>query len=90
MPDAQTETGRLRLAVNQGLGQRFIGQFAEDGFAAVNRLGGHSIRVGADGPSAARYRLASPDAVRDWLATVAAQIVDTASEQDGESRSALR
>jgi trehalose 6-phosphate phosphatase len=55
----------------------------EDGFAAVNRLGGHSIRVGAEGPSVARHRLASPNAVRDWLATVAAQIVDTASGEDG-------
>jgi trehalose 6-phosphate phosphatase len=60
----------------------------EDGFAAVNRLGGHSIRVGADGPSAARYRLASPGAVRDWLARAAAQIVDTASGHDDDARSA--
>jgi trehalose 6-phosphate phosphatase len=38
----------------------------EHGFLVVNRLGGHSIKVGA-GESAARWRLASPDAARAWL-----------------------
>jgi trehalose 6-phosphate phosphatase len=46
----------------------------EDGFAAVNRLGGHSIRVGREGPSAARYRLDDAPAVREWLAAVAEEI----------------
>jgi trehalose 6-phosphate phosphatase len=38
----------------------------EYGFAIVNRLGGHSIKVGA-GPSSARWRLADSAAVREWL-----------------------
>jgi trehalose 6-phosphate phosphatase len=46
----------------------------EDGFAAVNRLGGHSIRVGGEGPSGARFRLADAIAVRDWLTAVAGQL----------------
>lgn len=39
----------------------------EDGFAAVNALGGHSIRVGNDEASVARSRLASVSAVVAWL-----------------------
>lgn len=48
----------------------------EDGFHAVHRLGGISIHVG-DGPSAARHRLASPDAVRGWLAALDDRLGDT-------------
>ena len=46
----------------------FIGDDATDehGFEVVNRLGGHSVKVG-EGPSAARWRLAAPAAVRAWL-----------------------
>lgn len=39
----------------------------EDGFAAVNALGGHSIRVGNDEATVARSRLASVSAVVAWL-----------------------
>jgi len=39
----------------------------EDGFAAVNALGGYSIRVGSAGASAARYRFVSVSAVIRWL-----------------------
>lgn len=39
----------------------------EDGFAAVNALGGLSIRVGTGDGTQARYRLATPAALRDWL-----------------------
>lgn len=46
----------------------FIGDDLTDehGFALVNRLGGHSVKVGA-GTSAARWRIADAAAVRDWL-----------------------
>jgi trehalose 6-phosphate phosphatase len=46
----------------------------EDGFAAVNRLGGHSIRVGGEGASAARYRVESTTEVRAWLTRVESAI----------------
>ncbi|MGF1629613.1 MAG: trehalose-phosphatase [Kiloniellaceae bacterium] len=39
----------------------------EDGFAAVNALGGLSIRVGPETESAARHRLANEEAVEAWL-----------------------
>jgi trehalose 6-phosphate phosphatase len=39
----------------------------EDAFAAVNRLGGHSIRIGTDRPTAARHALASVNEVYQWL-----------------------
>ena len=38
----------------------------EYGFRVVNRLGGHSIKVG-DGPTEARWHLDSPAAARAWL-----------------------
>jgi trehalose 6-phosphate phosphatase len=40
----------------------------EAGFAAINRLGGISIRIGADGrPTAARYGLRDVSSVQGWL-----------------------
>ena len=42
----------------------------EDGFAAVNRLGGISMKVG-EGESAAACRVPDVAALRDWLATIA-------------------
>jgi trehalose 6-phosphate phosphatase len=53
----------------------FIGDDTTDefGFGAVNRMGGHSVKVGA-GETAARWRLADPQAVRAWLARSAAAL----------------
>lgn len=39
----------------------------EDGFAAVNRLGGHSIAVGVERATQARWRLASELQALTWL-----------------------
>lgn len=39
----------------------------EDGFAAVQELGGFGVLVGSRSPSAARYGLAGPAAVQQWL-----------------------
>ena len=46
----------------------------EDGFAAVNALGGISIRVGTGDGTQARYRLATPAALRDWLRRLEAHL----------------
>jgi trehalose 6-phosphate phosphatase len=43
----------------------------EDGFAAVNRRHGHSVRVGRAEATAARWRVASVGALCRWLAALA-------------------
>jgi len=45
----------------------------EHAFAAANARGGAAIRVGAPRPTRARFALATPRAVFDWLAAFAAQ-----------------
>jgi trehalose 6-phosphate phosphatase len=61
-------TDYLRESPFKGRRAVFIGddQNDEHGFAAVNQLGGVSIKVGA-GLSCARYRLPDVAAVHDWL-----------------------
>lgn len=61
-------TEYLRESPFKGRRAVFIGDDLNDehGFAAVNDLGGVSIKVGA-GPSCARYRLPNVSAVHDWL-----------------------
>jgi trehalose 6-phosphate phosphatase len=51
----------------------FVGDDLTDeyGFGVINRLGGHSVKVGG-GPSAARWRLAGAAEVRAWLERSAA------------------
>lgn len=48
----------------------FVGDDVSDepAFAAVNALGGHSVKVGS-GPTDARWRLAGVGAVRRWMAS---------------------
>ena len=48
----------------------------EDGFRAANQFSGHTIRVGRGGKSLARWRLAAPAEVRQWLAEVAAALAE--------------
>ncbi|AVP56830.1 trehalose-phosphatase [Pulveribacter suum] len=51
----------------------------EDGFAAVQALGGTGLKVGA-GETAARTRIPSPAAVRDWLHGAAQALATDACE----------
>ena len=52
----------------------FVGDDLTDefGFQLINRVGGHSVKVG-EGKSAARWRLPDSAAVRAWLADFAAR-----------------
>jgi trehalose 6-phosphate phosphatase len=52
----------------------FVGDDAtdEDGFDAVNRLGGYSVRIGAAPDTAARWQCKDVDSLLDWLARLAA------------------
>ncbi len=54
----------------------------EDGFATVNRLGGHSIRVGMEGATAATRRIESVSALLGWLASLPDAILTTAKLQE--------
>lgn len=53
----------------QGRTPAFIGDDVTDeaGFAVVNELGGHSIRVGAAMTTNARYRIADVSSLHQWL-----------------------
>lgn len=44
----------------------------ENGFAVVNAMGGHTIRIGENGPSAAHHRLDDVSSLRRWLESAAA------------------
>ena len=59
----------LALAPFQGRRPVFVGDDLTDehGFAAVDCHGGFGVRVGSRLPTAARYGLHDPSAVRDWL-----------------------
>ena len=46
----------------------------EDGFATVNRLGGHSIRIGTSPTTCARYTVPNVSKLLDWLMEVATQM----------------
>lgn len=46
----------------------------EDGFAFVNEVGGHTIRVGGRGKTAARFRLPDVAAVIEWLEWLAEEL----------------
>jgi trehalose 6-phosphate phosphatase len=54
----------------------FVGDDATDeaGFAAANRLGGASVRVGGPAPTAARWRADSVSALIDWLESAPAAL----------------
>ncbi|MGH8623218.1 MAG: trehalose-phosphatase, partial [Burkholderiales bacterium] len=60
----------------------FVGDDATDeyGFAIVNRLGGHSIKVGP-GPSSAAWRLGDAAAVREWLSAYVAYVAARTDSQ---------
>jgi trehalose 6-phosphate phosphatase len=62
----------------------FIGDDLTDdfGFACVNRLGGHSVKVGP-GASAATGRIADASAVRRWLRSAIEQRHDEGTEAKG-------
>ncbi|MEM7172720.1 MAG: trehalose-phosphatase [Pseudomonadota bacterium] len=46
----------------------------EDGFAVVNEMGGHSIRIGLSGQTAARYALGDVSSFLEWLETFTEQL----------------
>jgi trehalose 6-phosphate phosphatase len=62
----------------------------EDGFAVVNRMGGHSIRVDGDWPTHARWQVDSVAELLDWLAALPGRLdllcPGGAGRQSGASR----
>lgn len=64
----------MAAAPFQGARPVFVGDDLtdEDGFTAAAALGGFGVLVGPARPSAARYVLAGPDAVRAWIGRAAA------------------
>jgi trehalose 6-phosphate phosphatase len=62
----------------------FVGDDLTDdfGFACVNRLGGHSVKVGA-GASVATWRIADAGAVRRWLRSAIEQRDQEGMEEGG-------
>ena len=54
----------------------FIGDDVTDeqGFAVVNDMGGHTIRIGKNGPTEAHYRLNDVSSLRCWLESTAAAL----------------
>jgi trehalose 6-phosphate phosphatase len=62
----------------------FIGDDLTDeaGFAVVNRLGGHAVKVGP-GISQARWRLFDAAAVRNWLAAYLEQLAPGGARRTG-------
>ena len=62
----------------------FVGDDLTDeaGFAAVNQLGGHSVKVGP-GKSGARWRLKNVDEVRAWLSEAIARADTNLSRRNG-------
>ena len=60
----------------------FVGDDTSDeyGFANVNRMGGHTIKVGP-GPSTARWRVADAAAVRKWLGAFVSYVASRADTQ---------
>lgn len=59
----------------------------EDGFSAVQLLGGHGIKVG-EGATLAHYRCATPAALRQWL-QAAGQAPRASEQQEPMTRSSL-
>ena len=54
----------------------------EDGFAVVNELGGHSVRVGNDRPTKADFHMPNVAAVVDWLAALPEHLAALKPEAD--------
>lgn len=71
-------TGRMPVYVGDDLTD-------EDAFVAVNALGGISVRVGTRTPSAARFTLPDPPAVRRWLTQVLAALTPPKTRSAHES-----